>query len=176
MCQKKSILPDDIDKPWVLKYQIEYLNEINGDHYSNDVEKVISNLTIKRLLFNGTLSNKIHADATYKLIWQGFPCFLIRTTDIIKQLHRYGIAVCLDEKDFEFIFISIRDGLRHLNGLMNEHNLVLIADSSDPIRNAFQKKFGKYHNMVMCWAHMRKCLIKKFYLTLLPCSGLFDPK
>ena len=47
---------------------------------------------------------------------------------------------------------------------MNEYNLILIADSSDAIRNAFQKIFGKYHNMVMSWPHMRKCLIKKLCL------------
>jgi len=49
--------------------------------------------------------------------------------------------------------MSISDGLRDLNVPMNEHNLILIADSSDAIRSAFQKIFGKDYNMVMCWAH-----------------------
>jgi len=76
------------------------------------------------------------------------------------------MAMCSDEKekDFKFIFMSIRDGLRDLNVPMNEHNLVLIADSSDAIRNAFQKTLWKNHNMVMCCAHMRKCIIKKLCL------------
>ena len=39
------------------------------------------------------------------------------------------MAVCSyeKEKDFEFIFMSICDGLSDLNVLMNEHNLVSIA-------------------------------------------------
>ena len=55
-CQKNSILPDDIDKPLVLKYQIEYVNEINEDHYCDDVEiKFRFFVKTKRLLFNGTI-------------------------------------------------------------------------------------------------------------------------
>ncbi|CAF3325878.1 unnamed protein product [Rotaria socialis] len=30
-CQRNSLIPDDDDKPWVLKYQIEYEDEINED-------------------------------------------------------------------------------------------------------------------------------------------------
>ncbi|CAF3366316.1 unnamed protein product [Rotaria socialis] len=30
-CQRNSLIPDDDDKPWVLKYQIEYEDEINKD-------------------------------------------------------------------------------------------------------------------------------------------------
>ncbi len=56
-------------------------------------------VTTKRLLFNATISNKSHADATYKLIWQGFPCLIIGTTDMIRQFHPYGFAVCSNEKE-----------------------------------------------------------------------------
>ena len=59
--------------------------------------------------------------------------------------------VCSNEKenDFEFIFMSIRHGLRDLNLQMNEHNLVLIVGGSDAIRNAFLKVFGIDHNIVV---------------------------
>ncbi|CAF4346895.1 unnamed protein product, partial [Rotaria magnacalcarata] len=45
-CQQNSLIPDDDDKPWVLKYQIEYEDEINkdddndnGDHNEDDDNK-----------------------------------------------------------------------------------------------------------------------------------------
>ena len=85
-------MPDDNDKPSGLKYQIEYEDEINnhddngsGDHNADDDKnKFRFFVTTKRLLFDASVWNKIHIDATYKLIWQGFPCFIIGTSDMIK--------------------------------------------------------------------------------------------
>ncbi|CAF4542832.1 unnamed protein product, partial [Rotaria magnacalcarata] len=87
-CQRNSLIPDDDDKPWLLKYQIEYEDEINkdddndnGDHNDNDDDnknKFRFFLTTRRLLFNASISYKIHVDATYKLIWQGFPCCVLK--------------------------------------------------------------------------------------------------
>ncbi|CAF3969984.1 unnamed protein product [Rotaria sordida] len=155
---------DDDDKPWVLKYQIEYEDEINNDD-DDDKNKFRFFVTTKRL-FNASISNNIHIDATYKLIWQGFPCFIIGTTDMIKQFHPYGFAVCSNEKekDFEFIFSCIRDGLRNLNLQMNERELVFIADGAEAISNAFPKVFETDRNIVMRWFHMRKRVEKKLNL------------
>jgi len=82
---------------------------------------------------------------------------------MIKQFHPYGFAVCTNEKekDFKFIFMCIRDGLRDFNLQMNEQNLILIADGSEAIRNAFSKVFGTDRSLVMCWAHMRKRVEKQ---------------
>ncbi|CAF3337908.1 unnamed protein product [Rotaria sp. Silwood1] len=143
---EEEVIPDDDDKPWVLKYQTEYEDEIDDDN-DDDVNKFRFFVTTKILLFNATISNKIHADATYKLIWQEFPCFIIGTTDMIKQFHPYGFAVCSNEKekDFEFIFNCIRDGLHYLNLQMNEQKLALIADVAEAISNEFLKVFEKHH-------------------------------
>ncbi|CAF1046222.1 unnamed protein product [Didymodactylos carnosus] len=122
-CEQKSVIPDDEDEPWVLRDKIIYGDEINDDVQDGDYEnKFRLFVTTKRLLFNATISHVIHANATYKLIWEGFPCLIIGTTDMIKQFHPYGFAVCSNEaeKDFEFIFMSIRDGLQDLNMNMNE--------------------------------------------------------
>ena len=85
-----------------------------------------------------------------------FPCLIIGTTDMIKQFHPYGFVVCSNEKeeDFKFIFMCIRDGIHDINLEMNEQDLVLIADGSDAIRNAFSEVFGPDHSMAMCWYHM----------------------
>ena len=176
-CKRNSLMPDDNDKPWVLKYQIEYEDEINnhgdngsGDHNAaaadDDKNKFRFFVTTKRLLFYASVSNKIHIDATYKFIWQGFPCFIIGTTDMIKQFHPFGFAACSNEKenDFEFIFSCLRDGLLNLNLQMNERELILIADGAEAISNAFLKVFGIDHNVVMCWFHVRKNVEKKLYL------------
>ena len=166
-CQRNSIIPDDDDQPWVLRYQIEYEGEIDEDEEDEDEgNKFRFFVTTKRLLFNATISKRIHTDATYKLIWQGFPCLIIGTTDMIKQFHPYGFAVCSNEKeeDFKFIFMCIRDGVHDLNLKMNEQDLVLIADGSDAIRNAFSDVFGPDHSMAMCWYHMRERVVKKLCL------------
>ncbi|CAF3899707.1 unnamed protein product [Rotaria sordida] len=59
------------------------------------------------------MSQHIHADATYKLIWQGFSVLMIGTTDFNKALHPFDLATCSNEKTtyFEFIFNSIQIGL-----------------------------------------------------------------
>lgn len=84
---------------------------------------------------------------------------------MIKQFHPYRFAVCsnTEEKDFKFIFTSIRDGLQDLNMKMNVQGLALVADGSEAIRNAFLSVFGDDHNMVMCWSHMRKRVQKKLH-------------
>jgi hypothetical protein len=35
-CQRNAILPDDDDQPWVLRYQIEYENEIDEDNEESE--------------------------------------------------------------------------------------------------------------------------------------------
>ncbi|CAF4952561.1 unnamed protein product, partial [Rotaria socialis] len=109
-CQRNSLIPDDDDKPWVLKYQTEYEDEINKD--DDNKNKFRFFVTTRRLLFNASISYKVHVDAIYKLIWQEFPCFIIGTTDMIRQFHPFGFAVCSNEKqnDFEFIFSYLRAG------------------------------------------------------------------
>ena len=87
-CERNLLIPDDNDKPWVLKYQIEYEDEINnyddngnGDHNAadddDDKNKFRFFVTTKRLLFYASISNKIHIDAIYKLIWQDFLVVLL---------------------------------------------------------------------------------------------------
>ncbi|CAF4988417.1 unnamed protein product [Rotaria socialis] len=63
-CQRNSLIPDDDDTPWVLKYQIEYEDEINKD--DDNKNKFRFFVTTRRLLFNASISYEIHVDATYK--------------------------------------------------------------------------------------------------------------
>lgn len=36
--------------------------------------------------------NRLHADASYKLVWQGFPCLIIDPTDMNRHFHSHGFA------------------------------------------------------------------------------------
>ena len=49
-------------------------------------------------------------EATYKLIWQGFPVPIVGTTDKAKKFLPFWLAVCMKEEsaDFAFIFSSLR--------------------------------------------------------------------
>ncbi|CAF4387238.1 unnamed protein product [Rotaria sp. Silwood2] len=85
--------------------------------------------------------------------------------DIDRKFHPIGLSVCTEEKqkDFEFIFKAIRDGLFKLDNSSTYKPDVLIADGSDAIRNAFNCIFES-NKMVMCWAHVRIYLDKKLCL------------
>jgi hypothetical protein len=60
---------------------------------------------------------KIHADATYKLLWQGFPVLIVGTTDLDRHFHSFGMAVCSNEttQDFRFVFRGLQEGVQKLN-------------------------------------------------------------
>jgi hypothetical protein len=72
----------------------------DGDDDDNDDDrnKFLFFVSTKRLIRIASTSKKIHADATYKLVWQGFPVFIVGTTDLDRQFHSFGIAVCSNEK------------------------------------------------------------------------------
>lgn len=50
--------------------------------------------TTKYLLGNLNVATNIHADSTYKLIWQGFPVLVIGTTDQERHFHIIALGVC----------------------------------------------------------------------------------
>ena len=144
-CLKNEKIPDNADEAFVCSHDIQYEDEIDDDE---DVEangnKFRFFLTTKRLLLIANKSSKIHADATYKLNWQGFPVLIVGTTDLDRKFHPIGLSVCSEEKqkDFEFICKAIRDGLFKLDDSNTYNPNVLIADGSDAIRNAFTRIFA----------------------------------
>ena len=118
-------------------------------------------ISTKRLLRMAVNAEKLHADATYKLVWQGFPILIIGTSDYDRHFHIIGIAICTNEKtsDFKFLFESINVGLRKMDQEPAKPE-VLICDASDAIKNAFSEIFGD-KIIIMCWAHMYRNVSKK---------------
>lgn len=105
--------------------------------------------------------NKIHCDATYKIVWQNFPVLQIGTTDLHRKFHPFGLAVSTHEttKDFTFLFSSLKEALqKHFNVEFSPQ--YLISDAAKSIQNAFTSVFNG-SSTIMCWFHMRKALSKK---------------
>ncbi|CAF3368535.1 unnamed protein product [Rotaria socialis] len=145
-----------------LKNYLIQLHDIDDNEDATDGEnKFRFFISTKRLLEIAFISTRIHADATYKLNWQGFPVLIVGATDSDRKLHPFGLAVCSNEEkqDFEFIFKSISNGVEQIvqSKFMPE---VLIVDGSDAIRNAFKTIFDN-DKIVMRWAHMRRHVNKK---------------
>ncbi|CAF5115349.1 unnamed protein product, partial [Rotaria sp. Silwood1] len=91
----------------------------------------ISSVRLLGIIF---MSSHLCSDATYKLVWQGFPVLIIGTTDLNKAFHPFGLAICSNEKtkDFEFIFNYIPIRLQKINKDLLKPT-ALICDAADSI-------------------------------------------
>jgi hypothetical protein len=67
-------------------------------------------LTTKRLLLCATKSDLLATDATYKLMWQGFPLLLCGTIDKNKAFHPICLMISKHEteKEFKFMFVKFK--------------------------------------------------------------------
>jgi len=90
----------------------------DDEDYEDDEEETSERifrffLSSVHLLNIVSVATHICADATYKLVWQGFPVSVIGTTDLNKAFHPFVLAVCSNEqtKDFEFIFKAVQIGM-----------------------------------------------------------------
>lgn len=108
------------------------------------------------LLRNAIGSSKLHADSTFKLVWQNYPIIVVGTTDRHKKFHPFGIAVSTNEtaEDYQFIYHALKSAL--FNRFTVEFKpQYLIADAAWAIRNAFMNEFGG-GTVIMCWFHVLK--------------------
>ncbi|CAF2860788.1 unnamed protein product, partial [Rotaria sp. Silwood2] len=138
-CKQNVDIPTDENKYFVVSYKIIYDDEEDDDEedINGNIFRVF--LSSVRLLNIASISSHVHADATYKLIWQGFPVLVIGTTDLKKVFHPFGLAICSNEqtKDFEFIFNSVQIGLEKINKNLLKPS-ALISDVADSIKNGFK--------------------------------------
>lgn len=146
--QECSPLPDDENEPFIVNYELIYENNSEFDFRFM--------VTTKLLLQQAIESKNLHADATYKLIWQNFPVLMVGTTDLARKFHPIGVAVCKTEqqKDFNFIFSSTKQAIHNIFEADFEPEY-LIADAASAIHNAAK---GVWANIlvIMCWFHMLK--------------------
>lgn len=81
-------------------------------------------ISSKLLLKSAINVQKIHTDATYKLVWQGYPILQIGTTDLYRKYHPFGLAVCTHEThgEVKFIFGSLKKTVSEKIGLNKTNN------------------------------------------------------
>ena len=177
LLQTHASISDDDDKPFIL-YQLKIDEYDKQESFpENEFDIPIGEkssrffITTRRLLSIAALSKFIHADSTYKLIWNNFPVLICGTSDQDKVFHPFGISVCTNEKDndFQFMFESLKVGLQAINqtALPNDGSISLIADSADAITNGFKAVFSPDTDFKrrMCWFHMKKSVDN--YLSIL---------
>jgi hypothetical protein len=86
------------------KHAINITSEVIYNYEFGDDEGVDGHagtrffVSTRRLLTTAPTSVNIHADATYKLFWQGFPILIDGTTDLDHHFHPFEMAVCTNEK------------------------------------------------------------------------------
>lgn len=152
--QDTTPLPESDVQPFILSYEMNYDDEKNIDF------RFVA--TTKLLLKNAIGSNRFHADATYKIIWQGFPVLVVGITDKHRAFHPVAVAVCTteQEKDFTFIFASVKKGILSIFGVSFDPEY-FIADAAIQIHNAAKKVFGPNIKIIMCWYHMHRKVADK---------------
>ena len=115
-----------------------------------------------RLLRLTAKLDTMHADATYKCLWNGFPILINGVTDMDKKFHPSGISICKFEtvEEFDFIFTATKAGIE--DELFIEFKAdCLVADSANAILNGFNAVFGDNISRIMCYAHVPRAIEKR---------------
>lgn len=81
--KESSDFPLSDEQPFVISYVV------NVNDNSPEESKIRFVVSTKRLLRNAIGCHHVHADATYKLVWQGFPVLVLGTTDNDRKFHPF---------------------------------------------------------------------------------------
>ena len=94
------------------------------------------------------------SDATYKLLYGGYPVLTCGTTDKENSFHPFGLMVTRHEReeDFKFLFDSIAQLHKTMFGTEYKPDTI-IADNASAISNGFKATFNS-SKRVNCWAHV----------------------
>lgn len=153
---ENTSVPSDEDEPFIVNFDIH----IDDEDIENSKFRFM--VSTKLLLKNAINAEKIHTDATYKLVWQGFPILLVGTTDSNRKFHPFGVCVSTNERseDFEFMFQSLKDKIKVLFETDIDPK-VIISDAADSIHIGWEKVFPlRSDGIIMCWAHVRRAVSK----------------
>lgn len=148
-CEKNSAIPNDEDQAFVLHFETNKEGENMYFRFAVSTLRMVSNC-------NGL--DQVCVDATYKLVWQGFPFLVVGHVDREKKFHPLCFACTSHEKkeDFEFVFEALKASVKTIGGVFEPK--ILIADAALSIRNAFSTSFPAFLVMIMCYAHVvRNC-------------------
>ncbi|GBN07365.1 hypothetical protein AVEN_182099-1 [Araneus ventricosus] len=147
-CNARMDVPVE-DTPFVLGVNVEV-----DDGDKRDLKIVISTKRLLRLMIK---TEGVQTDATYKLIWQGYPVLIVGSSDMNRTFHPFAIAVCNNEteSDFAFIFKCVKDSCYKINETEGNPK-ILLADASIAITNGFKAVFGFPFRRLMCYFQVVK--------------------
>ncbi|KAL0902493.1 hypothetical protein ABMA27_000347 [Loxostege sticticalis] len=144
-----SSLPLDPHEVFVVCYRIE-----DSDEQNPTFRFMKSN---KYLIEISKDARVVHADATYKMIWQGFPVLVCVTTDQNRKFHPLCLTISSNEQkeDFKLMFQGLKDKIQEIFE-SSWNPKVLVCDAAKSIQNAFLEVFGEHVVVRMCWAHAKR--------------------
>ena len=171
-----SVIPEEDDTPFVVKHESGVnlifgsintnLNDKDEDDKEDDENDDFGVyfrffVTTKRLLSIAIDKDHITTDATYKLLWLGFPVLIVGTTCKNCNYHPYGIGLASNEKtkDFQLMFEGIIHGIKNIyNCDFRPH--ILQADAARAITKGFEQAFNfesdTEYIRLNCWSHVNR--------------------
>ena len=171
LCEKHSAVPDDEHKPFITFFHAE------GNFLLKKVTELCAFFTTRSLLSQVRLrSNMLHLDATYKVIWEGFPCVIPCISDFGNKEHPLGLAVIRteDEAHFAMVIRALKEAIFMHAQNFNWRPRYLIKDTAPAIKNAFISVFGDTGTYIDCWAHVARNTFDKIIKAKLPITVFQD--
>ena len=110
-CKQNDTVPTtDINKPFVVSYDVQSVNKSN--QYIRMV--VSSRYLLELATINGSFGC---IDATYQLVYQGYPVIVAGHVDKNRSFHPICLALSTNEnnKDYSFVMSSINVKKKHFN-------------------------------------------------------------
>ena len=104
-CENNSPIPEDLNKVYVCAYEIFENDRQRASTTGLDATIRIFFTTGRLLKFASNDSSHIACDATYKLIWQGYPTIMVGSTDRGCHYHPYGFVVATNEETLDYVFM-----------------------------------------------------------------------
>ena len=150
--QEHTDIPDNDIQGFVPHYIIEDDADNEGD------ARFVIVYSTKRLLEAITKSDTAHWDATYRLVWQGYPVII---GGVSSETNFFGTMVVLtsheDTNAWKHIF-------NYVHSVLNIHPRYLMADGAQSITKACYEVFAtceKCQNILrlMCWSHTHRAIL-----------------
>ena len=118
--------------------------DVRAESHNIEEQQLKLVLSTRRLLSICKQSPMIQYEATYKLIWSGYPVLLAGTSNCDRVFHPFLLVVTKGEskEDFEFIFRALLDPEWTPN--------ILLVNGCDAITNALIFVFGEAQVCVSC--------------------------
>ena len=148
-----SAIPSDPDTAFVTDH---FLTVEEGLQARGTFGVVITTPRLIQALGEETLGKNgcLHIDATYKLMWQGFPVLVVAVSD--RDRKTIPIAISINTKEdgnaFTFLLKALQQAVEKVAGHKYCPSLVM-ADAAPAITVAVRRVFGPTCKRGMCWAH-----------------------